>query len=332
MAKKAELLEQAKKLKLNVSTKNTIKEIEEAIQAVSKSDPADVVSKKEKVEKTDAVAKAGKRSAKALKEAEELQAKEDRKATGSADNKPAQPAKKITPTRSRLERRSKKYKDAAKKIDTSKLYLLKDAVKLALETSTTSFDATVEVHIRLNVDPRQADQNIRDTLILPAGVGKTIRVAVFADNDLLPAATKAGADIAKDEEFLTQLDKGELNFDVLIATPSMMPKLGKYARLLGPKGLMPNPKSGTVTKDIEKAVTESKAGKLEYRVDSSGIIHAGVGKVSFGEDAITENITTLAASIRSNKPSSIKGSFIQSVYFSTSMGPSIPVDITSFTK
>jgi large subunit ribosomal protein L1 len=222
------------------------------------------------------------------------------------------------------------YKKAIRKlqqkIEKGKVYPLADAIKLAIETSPVKFDATVEMHFRLGVDPRQADQNIRATVTLPAGTGKTVRVAVFAPLDLAKAAKAAGADIAEDEEFTKRLDKEQLDFDVLISTPQYMPKLGKYARLLGPKGLMPNPKAGTVTTDIEKAVKEAKAGKIEYRVDKQAIIHVGLGKVSFGADKITENVNAFIESLKAQKPASIKGQYVKSVFISTTMGPSIQVE------
>ena len=208
----------------------------------------------------------------------------------------------------------------------ARTYSLEDAVKLAIETSPVKFDATLEMHFRLGVDPRQADQNIRATVTLPAGTGKDVRVAVFAPLDLAKAAAKAGADIAEDEEFTKRLDKEQLDFDVLISTPQYMPKLGKYARLLGPKGLMPNPKAGTVTMDIEKAVKEAKAGKIEYRVDKQAIVHVGLGKLSFGADKLMENINAFVDSLKSQKPASIKGQYVKSVYISTTMGPSILVE------
>lgn len=271
-----------------------------------------------------ATAKAGKRSAKAVAEAEEKEAKAERKvAKEEVADKPKAPVK---PARSRLERRGKNFRKAAELVEKGKAYNLADATALAVKTNPVKFDATVEMHIRLNVDPRQADQNIRDTIVLPGGTGKTVRVAVFADVDDVAAAKAAGADVAGSEEFLQQLDKGTIDFDVLIATPANMPKLGKYARVLGPKGLMPNPKSGTVTTDVTKAVKEAKAGKVEYRVDSTGIVHLGIGKVSFGEAKLLENAKAVAASIKGNKPSSIKGPFVKSVYMTTTMGPSIIVE------
>jgi large subunit ribosomal protein L1 len=269
-------------------------------------------------------AKAGKRSEKALKEADEKQAKEERKvAAAEAEDKP-KPAQK--PARSKLERKGKGYRKSAELVDSKKTYSLKEALDLVTKTSHVKFDATVEVHVNLGVDPRQADQNLRDTIVLPAGTGRTVRVAVFGAPDDIATAKKAGADIAAGEEFLQQLDKGVIDFDILIATPSMMAKLGKYARTLGPKGLMPNPKSGTVTTDVAKAVTEAKAGRLEYRVDSTGIVHVGVGKVSFGADKLNQNVRAVFASIKSNKPASIKSTYVKSVHLTTSMGPSIKVE------
>jgi large subunit ribosomal protein L1 len=223
-------------------------------------------------------------------------------------------------------KKGKKYIEAAKLVDSTKAYSLIEACELACKTSTAKFDATVEAHVRLGVDPRQADQNIRTTVVLPNGNGKTVRVAVFAPLDEAKKAKAAGADIAEDEEFTKQLDKGEINFDVLISTPAYMPKLGKYARLLGPKGLMPNPKAGTVTADIEKAVKEAKAGKVEYRVDKQSIVHIGLGKVSFGDKKILENANVFFDSLKAQKPASIKGSFVKSVYLTTTMGPSVQVE------
>ena len=271
-----------------------------------------------------ALAKAGKRSAKALKEAEELAAKEARKASGETTEKPKAEVK---PARSRLERRAKGYRKSAEALEVGKTYSLEEAVKLAKQTSHVKFDATVELHINLGVDPRQADQNIRDNLVLPAGTGKTVKIAVLTDD--FETAKKAGADIAGNDDFLARLEKGTIDFDILIATPMLMAKLGKYARTLGPRGLMPNPKSGTVTTDIAKAVSEAKAGRVEYRVDSTGIVHVGFGKVSFSEDNLLANLQAILASIKSNKPNSIKGNYIKSVHLSTSMGPSVAVDLAS---
>ena len=322
MAKKAELLAEAEKLNLEVTEKNTIAEIEAAIAGASNEEAP-------KAEKT--AAKAGKRSEKALAEAEAKAEKEARKEAGDttpqSEEAEAHAKKGPKPTvRPRIERRGKSYQAAAKNVEADKLYSLADALELATKTSPVKFDASVEVHVRLGVDPRQADQNIRTTVSLPNGTGKTVRVAVFAPEAEHAAAKKAGADVIGDEEFLKQLDKEDVNFDILIATPQYMPKLGKYARLLGPRGLMPNPKSGTVATDVAKAVTEAKAGKVEYRVDKQAIVHLSIGKVSFGADKLAENAKAFFDSLQSQKPTSLKGSYVKSTSISTTMGPGIKVE------
>ena len=276
------------------------------------------------VEAEEKYAKAGKKS---KKHVEEVKAEEERQARKL--EAAAEPEKKAGPkpvTRTRLERRGKNYRKAAEQIEKGKAYALKDAIELAIKTSPVKFDATLEMHFRLGVDPRQADQNIRSTVSLPAGTGKSVRVAVFAPLDVCKAAKAAGADIAEDEEFLKKLDKEEIDFDVLISTPQYMPKLGRYARMLGPKGLMPNPKAGTVTMDIEKAVKEAKGGKIEYRVDKQAIVHVGLGKLSFGADKLEENVNAFIESLKAQKPASIKGQYIKSVFITTTMGPSIAVE------
>lgn len=271
-------------------------------------------------------AKSGKKSKKHIEEVkaeEERQARKVERAAMEAVEKPKGAAPKVRPL---IERRGKKYQEAAKLIEKDKTYSLKDAIELAIKTNPAKFDASVEIHARLGVDPRQADQNIRTTIVLPNGNGKTVRVAVFAPLDVCKSAKAAGADIAEDEEFLKQLEKGEINFDILISTPAYMPKLGKFARLLGPKGLMPNPKAGTVTMDVEKAVKESKAGKVEYRVDKQSIVHIGVGKVSFGTEKLLQNANAFFDSLKAQKPASLKGSYVKSVYVTTTMGPSIAIE------
>jgi large subunit ribosomal protein L1 len=320
MAKKADLLAQAKELKLDVSEKNTIAEIETAIAGAEKHEVREAV-----------VAKAGKRSAKAIEEAEEKAEKESRKEAGdttpqdpeAAEARKKGPAPRIRPL---VERRGKKYQEVAKLVDATKVYTLTEALELATKTSPSKFDASVEVHVRLGVDPRQADQNIRATVSLPHGTGKTIRVAVFAPESEFAAAKKAGADVVGDDDFVKQLEKEELNFDVLVATPAYMPKLGKYARLLGPRGLMPNPKSGTVATDVAKAVTDAKAGKVEYRVDKQATIHLSIGKVSFGVAKLEANAKAFFASLQSQKPSSLKAAFVKSTAIATTMGPGIKVE------
>lgn len=330
MAKKAELLEKAAELKLEVSEKNTIAEIEAAIAGASTPAEATVEETAEvKAEKP--AAKAGKRSEKAQREVAEKLEKEARKEAGDTtpQDEDAEATVKKGPrpvTRPRIERRGKSYRKIAELVEKEKVYSLTDAVDLATKTNPTKFDASVEIHVRLGVDPRQADQNIRATVSLPHGSGKTIRVAVFAPEADHAAAKKAGADVVGDEDFLKQLDKEELNFDTLITAPAYMPKLGKYARLLGPRGLMPNPKSGTVAADVAKAVTEAKAGKVEYRVDKQAIVHVGVGKVSFGADKLAGNIQAFLDSLKSQKPTSIKGAYVKSASISTTMGPGIKVE------
>lgn len=267
-------------------------------------------------------AKAGRRSPKALAEAQQKQAKEERK-TQKSDK--AEPKKGLKPVKTKAERAGKKYREAAKLIDKSKNYPLADALDLAIKTSTTNFDAAVEMHIKLGVDPKQADQNVRDTVALPAGTGKSLKIAVLAEADDTAKAKSAGADIAGTDEIFAKLDKQELDFDILIAVPSLMPKLGKYAKLLGPRGLMPNPKSGTVSNNIAEAVKEAKAGRVEYRVDQFGIIHLAIGKVSFGPEKLLQNAEAVMSSVRAAKPAGLKGIYLKSIYVTSTMGPSIKV-------
>ena len=291
---------------------------------------AEAAVEEAKQEKT--TAKAGKRSAKAQKEAEEKAEKEDRKekvASGELDPSEAGVKKGPAPkTRSKLERRSKGYRKAAELIDTAKEYTVQEAAELLPKTSSVKFDASVEVHVNLGVDPRQADQNIRATVALPHGTGKEVKIAVFAPADQHEAAKKAGADIVGEDEFLQQLDKEQIDFDVLIATPQLMAKLGKYARLLGPKGLMPNPKSGTVTAKPAEAVKEAKAGKVEFRVDKQSIVHIAVGKASFKPEQLAENAKTVLKAIADAKPASVKGTYVQKVTMTTTMGPSVKIALS----
>lgn len=340
MAKKADLLAEATKLNLEVTEKNTIAEIEAAIaNAAEKVAPTseeatvDTEAELDVAEKTETFAKAGKRSSKAVAEAEAKVEKELRKEAG--DTSPLDGSEEVVKkgpkpvTRPILERRGKNYRKAAEKVEAGTAYSLADALKLATETNPAKFDASVEVHVRLNVDPRQADQNIRATVSLPNGTGKTVRVAVFAPEADHKAAKEAGADVVGDDTFLAQLEKEVLDFEILVATPQYMPKLGKYARLLGPRGLMPNPKSGTVATDVAKAVAEAKAGKVEYRVDKQAIVHLGIGKVSFGADKLVENAQAFFDSLQSQKPSSLKGGYVKTITVSTTMGPGISVENTT---
>lgn len=321
MAKKAELLEKAVALGLNLGEKNTIAEIETAIASINS--PTEEIT----------TAKAGKRSAKALAEAEVIAEKQERKDAGDTTPQSAEAEAKVKKgpkpiARPKSERRGKKYQEAAKEVNHDNFYNLADALALAAKTSPSKFDASVEIHVRLGVDPRQADQNIRATVSLPHGTGKTIRVAVFAPEADHAAASKAGADIVGDEEFLKQLDKEILDFDVLVATPAYMQRLSKYARLLGPRGIMPNPKSGTVATDVAKAVSEAKAGKVEYRVDKQSIVHLPIGKVSFGTDKLHENANVFFESLISQKPASIKTAYVKTINVSSTQGPGIKVENT----
>ncbi len=340
MAEKAKPAAKAAKLdKTNakISKEKDLKEAELIIEAAPSEETQEIeaaASESGASSEPKTTAKAGKRSSKALKETAEKEAKEERKAEAMQSNSDATvgaPTRKASakPARSRLERSGKKFRKVAELLEKGKLYSLEEAVALAVKTSPVKFDATVEMHVNLYVDPKQSDQNIRDNLVLPAGSGKSVRIAVLAEADDAAAAKKAGAEIAGNEDLLAELEKGNLNFDILIATPAMMPKLGKYARTLGPKGLMPNPKSGTVTTDVAKAVNEAKAGRVEYRVDSTGIVHLGVGKASFTPAQLLQNAQAVLTSIKANKPSSVKGTYLKSVYLTTTMGPSISVDLAT---
>lgn len=323
MAKtKAELLDKAKALNLEVTTKNTVAEIQAAIDGADSAKVGEVSQEEPKL------AKAGKRSAKAVKEAEAKAEKEEKKEKIAAGELQEESLKKGPKpiTRSKLERRSKKYKEAYKLVDPEKTYALKDAIELLPKLNTAKFQGSAELHIKLGVDPKHADQNIRGTVILPNGTGNTKTVAVYAPADLHKAAKDAGADIVGDETLLEQLDKEIVNFDVLISTPQLMAKLSKYARLLGPKGLMPNPKTGTVAADVAKAVSEAKAGKVEYRVDKQGIVHLGIGKLSFKSTELVENAEVVLKAIREAKPSGIKGDYIQTISLAPTMGPGVKIE------
>lgn len=320
---KQQLLDKAKKLGLKVDPATKMADIRQLIKDQDKKAKPDVKDEVKDTERSKTTAKAGKRSSKALKEAEEQATKKTR--SEEVKSRPAKPAQK--PTRSKFERRAKGYRKVAEKIEKDKLYSLDEAIEISKSTSPIKFDASIELHVNLNVDPRQAEQNIRDSLVLPSGSGKNLKIAALTDDP--EAALSAGADIAGGDDLISEIDKGNINFDILIATPALMPKLGKYARVLGPKGLMPNPKSGTVTNDIKKVVSEAKAGRVEYRVDSSGIVHLAVGKVSFETSGLKDNILAIIGSIRSNKPTSIKSNYMKSAYLTTSMGPSVKVDLSS---
>jgi len=221
----------------------------------------------------------------------------------------------------------KNYIESAKLIDKSALYTPSEAMELAVKTSKAKFDETIEVHVRLGVDPRHADQQVRGAVVLPHGTGKTVRVLVFAKGDKAKEAEAAGADFVGAEELVDKIQKENwFGFDVVVATPDMMGVVGRLGRVLGPKGLMPNPKSGTVTFDVAKALSEIKAGKVEYRVDKTAIVHVGIGKKSFGEEKLQQNFQILMEAIVKAKPAAAKGQYIKSVTVASTMGPGVKIN------
>lgn len=225
----------------------------------------------------------------------------------------------------------KKYNDSAKLIETGKFYDTEEAVAVAVKTGTAKFDETVEIHVRLGVDSRHADQQVRGAVILPNGTGKTVRTLVFAKGDKADAAKEAGADFVGAEELVAKIqNENWLDFDVVIATPDMMGVVGRLGKVLGPRGLMPTPKAGTVTPDVAKAVTEAKAGKIEYRLDKTNIIHCPIGKASFGAEKISENFDALIGAIVKAKPAAAKGQYIKSCVIASTMGPGIKVNTTKY--
>ena len=232
-----------------------------------------------------------------------------------------------------MKKRSKKYNEALSKIEKGKAYTKEDAIKLVKETSIAKFDASVEVAMRLNLDTKKADQQLRGAIVLPKGTGKNVRVLVVAKGEAANKAKEAGADYVGDADILEKIEKENwFEFDTMIATPDMMPLLGKLGRVLGPKGLMPNPKTGTVTMDTAKAVSEAKAGRVEYRTDSYGNIHALIGKVSFNDSDLIENLDSFVAQIIKIKPSTVKGDYIKNIAVTSTMGPSVKISINSFYK
>ncbi|MEC8621846.1 MAG: 50S ribosomal protein L1 [Pseudomonadota bacterium] len=220
-------------------------------------------------------------------------------------------------------------KNIAEKFDKNQYYLVVDAVKLVKENATAKFDETIEVAMNLGVDPRHADQMVRGMVQLPHGTGKTVRVAVFARGDKAEEARASGADIVGAEELAEKIEGGEIGFDRCISTPDLMPVVGKLGRVLGPKGLMPNPKLGTVTQDIKGAVKGAKGGQIEFRLEKAGLIHAGVGKASFEETALSENVSALVNAVSRSKPSGAKGTFIKRISISSTMGPGIKLDVAA---
>lgn len=230
-------------------------------------------------------------------------------------------------------KKGKKYVEVAKLVEKNKLYSAEEAISLVKKTSTTKFDSSVEVAMNLNLDTKKADQQLRGTICLPNGTGKTKRILVIAKGPKAAEAKEAGADYVGDVEYLEKIEKENwFDFDTLIATPDMMPQLGKLGKILGPKGLMPNPKTGTVTMDIKKAVSEVKQGRIEYRTDSYGNVHIIIGKVSFKEEQLLENLKAFVSLILKTKPSVVKGTYVKNISISTTMGPGIKIDANSFDK
>jgi large subunit ribosomal protein L1 len=228
-------------------------------------------------------------------------------------------------------KRSKKYVEASNKIDKAKAYTLEEAIKLVKETSITKFDSSVELALRLNLDTKKADQQLRGAVVLPNGTGKTKRVLVIAKGEAANAAKEAGADYVGDMDYIEKIEKENwFEFDTMIATPDMMPQLGKIGRVLGPKGLMPNPKTGTVTMDTKTAVEDVKKGRVEYRTDSYGNVHVLVGKSSFDEAKLVENVRAFVSLILKTKPSTVKGKYVLNISVSSTMGPGVKIDVNSF--
>ena len=221
----------------------------------------------------------------------------------------------------------KKYVEAAKLVDRSQAYGPSDAARLVKETSTVAFDASVEAHLRLGVDPRHADQLVRGTVVLPHGTGKVVRAAVFAQGEKAQEALRAGADEVGGEDLVKKIEAGWLEFDVALATPDMMGQVGRLGKILGRRGLMPNPKAGTITFDLDRAIREVKAGRVEFKVDKAGIVHAAVGKVSFDADQLVANLATLVDAINRAKPAGAKGTYLRTLSITSTMGPGIRVDI-----
>jgi large subunit ribosomal protein L1 len=226
-----------------------------------------------------------------------------------------------------MAKHGKKYQDAAKLVDRERIYLPDEAAELVKQTTTVNFDATIEVHLRLGVDPRHADQMVRGTVVLPNGTGKTVRVAVFAQGEKAQEALRAGADEVGSEDLVKKIEAGWLEFDVALAAPDTMGMVGRLGKILGRRGLMPNPKSGTITFDLERAIKEVKAGRVEFKVDKAGIVHVAVGKASFAAEELVANLATLIDSINRARPAGAKGHYIRGLTIASTMGPGIRVDV-----
>ena len=227
-----------------------------------------------------------------------------------------------------MPKRGRKSEEAAAKVERSKLYSRQEGIKLIKETAVTNFEPTVEIHMRLGVDPRHADQQVRDVVVLPNGLGKTVRVLVFAEGEDANVAREAGADVIADDEVIKRIQEGWTEFDVAIAVPSMMGKVGRLGRVLGPRGLMPNPRAGTVAPaaDLPRLINEAKAGRVEFRVDKTSNIHAPIGKASFSEEQLVENLTAFIGAVKRARPAAAKGTYIQKITIANTMGPGIKLD------
>lgn len=298
-------------------------EQEEVVKHAAVPGTTDVVEETTEAKKA-ATTKAGKHSAKALREAEELAEKEARKEAAAETDDAPKPKQKP-----RVKTYTKKQKSARELVDKDKLYTLEEAVELMPKLSQTKFDASVELHIALGIDPRQADQQFRMGVVLPSGTGKAVRVAVLAEPKLAEAAKAAGANVVDSEQIMADIEKGKFDFDILVATPAQMATLGRQAKALGPKGLMPSPKSGTVTADPAKAVSEIKKGRLDLKNDANGIIHVACGKVSFKPADLLANAKEVASSVVHNRPSGVKGVYVKSIYMTATMSPSVKIDPSS---
>ncbi len=286
---------------------------------------------KSKVKPTEVLAKAGKRSKKVQEAEAEKAAKEAKKAEGKV--KTAAEAEKPKPVQKpHVVRYSKNQKAARELLEKDKLYSLNEAVELLPKLSKVKFDATAELHATLNIDPKQADQMVRAAAALPAGTGKTVRVAVLAGDKDSADAKKAGADISDAAELLSAISKGKFDFDILVATPEKMPELGRYAKTLGPKGLMPSPKSNTVTAKPAEVIAEIKKGRVELKNDPNGIVHVSFGKLSFSSKDLLANLKSVLAALQNARPTGVKGVYIKSLFVTSSMSPSIKLDVTEAIK
>lgn len=323
--KKADLIAEAQTAGLDVGQSHTVAQIKAALkEAAAEPTPEQVLkTKKQKAKKDNKSIDLAQEDAGADKNTKET--KED---TEASERKAAAAKRQQRQRRSRLERRGKQYRKAHELLDKTKEYGLDEALELLPKTSFVKFDAAVEMHVNLGIDPKQADQTVRASVTLPHGSGKSQRVAVLADAKSAKTAQAAGADLVGDDDLLEQIKQEKFDFDILVTTPDMMPKLGKHAKQLGPRGLMPNPKSGTVTNELAQTVKALKSGRIEFRNDAGGIIHQVVGRLSFKPDQLKQNILALLEAVKQSKPTSLKGTYIERIYLTTSMGPAIKLSVS----